>query len=205
MHKSFGRGKERSRSVVMVGASNGLVLLYELDRRLQLSHVQSFQVGNEATMHSVSINRTATVIGCVSRHIGTQELHFDLVRTSMFDTEEAPITDFIGEGVHSSTILSLSAAVMKDVFVSSSADRTIRVWNYGNELDTRSVLSVRFKEEPLDAALHPLGMLLAVNFKTEIRVFSVLSSQLHPLKSIRHVEDCRWLRFSHHGHFLISN
>lgn len=123
----------------------------------------------------------------------------------MFDTEEAPVTDFMGEGTHSSTVLSLSAAVMRDMFVSSSADRTIRVWNYGGELEARSVLSVRFKQEPLDATLHPLGMLLAVSFRTEIRVFSVLSAQLHPLKSIRHVEDCRWLQFSHHGHFLVSN
>ena len=171
----------------MVGTSNGLVVQYDIDRYLQLTHSQSFQVAAESEMQFLSINQTATVMACISKHVSTQELHFDIVRMSMFDTEEEPVLDFFGEGAHSSTILSLSAAVMKDVFVSSAADRTLRVWDYGSELETCSVMSIRFKEEPLDAATHPLGMLLAVNFKTEIRVFAVLSSQLHPIKSIRHV------------------
>lgn len=47
--------------------------------------------------------------------------------------------------------------------------------------------------------------MVAVNFKTEIKVFSIMASQLFLIKSIKHIEDCKGVMFSHYGHFLVCN
>jgi hypothetical protein len=85
----------------MVGASNGLVLFYEIDKSQQINHVQSFQVSMDQEIRSISVNRTSSVISCISKNAQTQNHHFDLVKTSMFDSEESPVTNFFGDGNHS--------------------------------------------------------------------------------------------------------
>lgn len=48
----------------------------------------------------------------------------------MLDTDDAPFECFFGEGYHFNNILSLSVAAGRELFVTGSLDKSIRVWNY---------------------------------------------------------------------------
>lgn len=104
------------------------------------------------------------------------------------ESEDSPASDIFGEGQHHKSILSLSCSTQKNLLASSSADRTVKVWSYGEEMESRSLLSAQFKDEPVCVTTHPLGIMVAISFKTEIRVFGILSNQFYLIKSLKHVE-----------------
>lgn len=128
--------------------------------------------------------------------------HSQIFIGKLFAPETINVTQvefkFLGEPLHTDSIIDLSVCSWKSIAMTASKDYTVRIWNY----DTMKVeLLKKFLIDIRVIALHPSGMLAAIGFIDVLRLFQIQLKDLKLAKSFNY-SMCSVLRFSHRGHFL---
>ena len=96
--------------------------------------------------------------------------------------DQNPKFDFVHCCFHTREITGLDVCVRKQLLVTCSKDRTIKIWNYvAKTLEISHVLP----EDLLAIAFHPSGFHLVVAMPDKILLFNVLSKSLHQFKNIQ--------------------
>ena len=54
-------------------------------------------------------------------------------------------------------------------------------------------------------SIHPSGMIVAVNFEKEIKLFAILPKEFYEVTSVKTNYPSLELQYSHKGEFLVSN
>lgn len=77
--------------------------------------------------------------------------------------------------LHVGSVAGLDACIRRPLVATCGADRTLRLWNYGE----RTVEQYKgFGEEVFAAAFHPSGSLLVLGLATKLRLYSVLHEDI---------------------------
>jgi len=136
--------------------------------------------------------------------LGMKNADISLMALSSFfePAEEGPtvpkLLEILNNGAHCDKIVGLDVAIQRQVCITCSLDKTIRVWN----LLTKQCETVRrFPDAPLSIALHPFGFLAAAVFMDKIRFLTLLKGELRTSKEVG-LKNGTTLRFSQGGHYL---
>ena len=100
---------------------------------------------------------------------------------------------------HSSPILSLSIATRKPLFLTSSADRTVKVWNW---LTRQVEFTSSFPTVPLAVSFHASAHYVLLSFASHIRLCSLYLDDFHSFKSFGH-RSATVVKFSRGGQYWL--
>jgi WD40 repeat protein len=104
---------------------------------------------------------------------------------------ENPIFQAICQPFHSAPIVGLDTCVRKPLVATSSADKTVRIWN----IQEHTVEIIKhFPMEPGAVALHPSGLHILVCFQDKVRFMNLYGDNIQEFKAfnIRSVSDARF-------------
>jgi WD40 repeat protein len=116
------------------------------------------------------------------------------------NSEQKPKFDFVHCSFHTAEITGLDICIRKQLIVTCSKDRMVKIWNY---MQKTNEISYACQEECLAVAFHPSGFHLVVAVQDKILLMNVLSKSLHPFKNIQ-VKACREIQFSNGGHLFAA-
>ena len=105
-----------------------------------------------------------------------------------------PICEF-----HSNAITSIDVAKWKQLVVTCSKDRTVRVWNY---VHYHLEASATYEEEPLKVAFHPTGLSIAILFKGGVKLVDILENTLKEYREFRIYQPTD-IKFSNFGTMIL--
>jgi WD40 repeat protein len=120
------------------------------------------------------------------------------VNIALDGTDDQSKFDNVICSFHSGPITGMDICIRKQLVVTCSKDRTIRIWNYALR-----TLEICFPvtEEALAVAFHPSGFHIVVALLDKILMMNVLSKSLNTFKSIP-AKGCKEVRFSNGGHYF---
>eukprot|EP01062_Namystynia_karyoxenos_P059976 TRINITY_DN513_c0_g1_i1.p1 TRINITY_DN513_c0_g1~~TRINITY_DN513_c0_g1_i1.p1 ORF type:complete len:1380 (+),score=595.80 TRINITY_DN513_c0_g1_i1:88-4140(+) len=103
-------------------------------------------------------------------------------------------------GFHHDTITGMDVCIQKPIVVTTSLDKTIRVWNF-----FRKKVEIRKEcdDEALTVSVHPTGTRILVGFKPRMCMYNVLVDDLHLIQEFP-IKQCREVRFSHGGQYFAA-
>lgn len=96
----------------------------------------------------------------------------------------------------------ISTSHVKSLYASCSADRTVKFWNYQDEM--KGLFSMEFELEPNCISMHPSGLFIAVAFQMSLKIFAILNQSLVLVKELV-LGSCLICRYSNKGHYLCAN
>ena len=102
-----------------------------------------------------------------------------LLRTELplYDEPDPTIkVDFVHCGFHTEPVTGLDVCIRKQLIVTCSKDKTVRVWNY---VTKQCEIVQNFPEECLAVAMHPSGFHLVVALNDKIQVMNILSKTIN--------------------------
>ena len=104
---------------------------------------------------------------------------------------DVPAFRAICQPFHSGAIVGLDTCIRKPLVVTSSTDRTVRVWNVND--DTVEIIK-SFPSEPGAVAFHPSGLHLLVCFSDKVRFMNLYGDTMQEFKTfnVRSVTDVRF-------------
>ena len=105
-----------------------------------------------------------------------------------------PICEF-----HSNAITSIDVAKWKQLVVTCSLDKTVRVWNY---VHFHLEASATYEDLPLKVAFHPTGLTIAILFKGCIKLVDILENTLKEYREFRIYQPTD-IKFSNFGTMLL--
>jgi len=79
--------------------------------------------------------------------------------------------DYLVFPFHARTINGMDVCIKKHLVATSSIDKTIKVWHYGNQFSLE--INKEFSEEGFSVAFHPSGFHLIVGFNDRIKMMNV--------------------------------
>ena len=125
--------------------------------------------------------------------------------------------ELVCEGFHQGAITTMDVALQRPIIITtSSADKTVRAWNYitGHCEYCKVILTEKEKNkekemEILSVAIHPNGYYIAISDKEMIRFFHLCYKELRFYNNDSTANqnshpDCHLLKFSHGGHLLAA-
>ena len=118
------------------------------------------------------------------------------------DNYSAPLQRFFPIGLHKQSLLRLSSSRAKQLFSSIDPERG-RIWPI-EEGEFKSVDLVSADEKPMDMAMHPSGMFVAVAAFTGFKIFALLDDSLRLMRAVRLVW-CTIIRYSKRARYLLAN
>ena len=90
--------------------------------------------------------------------------------------------------------------VKKQLIVTSSTDKTVRIWDYDKKsLET----SQSFTEEALGVAFHPSGFHIVVGFTDKLRFMNIIDKKIVTYKEIA-IKNCKEIKFCNGGHMVAA-
>jgi len=125
-------------------------------------------------------------------------MKFDIALYEGSDHE--PKFEYVHTPFHTKEITGLDVCIRKQLIVTCSRDKTIRIWNYVNKtLD----ISHQLTEEVIAVAFHPSGFHIIVAVADKITIMNVLSKQLSTFRNFP-VKQCKEISFSNGGHLFAA-
>lgn len=111
---------------------------------------------------------------------------------------------FLMHPFHSGVITSIQTCLKRQIFVTASQDKSIRVWSYNASSNTNFVKLDIFEstfDEVLCLALHASGNYLVASFNAFLRFYNIFG------KAIKHylelpIKTCKEMKFSQFGSLI---
>lgn len=101
---------------------------------------------------------------------------------------------------HTKEITGLDICIRKQLIVTCSKDKSVKIWNY----DSKTLeLSTVLQEDPQAVAFHPSGFHVIVAVPDKIFLMNVLSKTLNPFKNIP-IKHCSEVQFANGGHLFAA-
>lgn len=112
--------------------------------------------------------------------------------------------DYLVHPFHSRAIQGMDVCIKKNLVVTCSQDKTVKLWSYSATMGFALEINEQFTEEAFCVAFHPSGFQIVVGFFDKIRMMNVLADavQKKAYKEINEIRGCREIKFSHGGHLF---
>ena len=116
--------------------------------------------------------------------------------------------EYLVHPFHSRQISGMDVCIKKNLVVTCSADKTVKIWQYNQstgELELQ--INQMFPEDALCVAFHPSGFHIVVGFFDKIQMMNVFKNSVEPYPTDNggkeiNVKQCREIVFSHGGHLF---
>ncbi len=108
--------------------------------------------------------------------------------------------EYLHYNAHSAAINGLDVCIKKQLIVTSSTDKSVRIWDY--EKKSLEVCQ-SFTEEAHGVAFHPSGFHIVVGFTDKLRFMNIIDKKLVAYKEIA-LKSCKEIRFCNGGHMVAA-
>lgn len=194
-----------SRGFCLCG-ENGRIYIYERndDNRVpyrRAGMIES-QVDQNSPMGSVPNTITSAVITSTEDNMFfiTDNNQLMRVNVPLDGTDEESKFEHVIFSFHSASITGLDTCIRKQLLVTCSRDKTVRIWNYASRtLEITHTVA----EEASSVAFHPSGFHIVLGLFDKILMMNVLSKSLQQFKTFQ-IKQCREIRFSNGGHLFAA-
>ncbi|CAM6094904.1 unnamed protein product [Calypogeia fissa] len=176
----------------------GSIAIYEKVDEENFKRMRSFKVdttGARMVSFSLSPNEDLIIGVLESRQI----LVIPFQNSEFYKADEVP-KEMTVYGYHSGNITGLDVCVRKPLAVTSSLDKSVRVWNY---VDKCCELTKIFPQEALSVALHPSGLHVIVGFTDKLRLMNILMDDMRITKEFN-IKSCQDCAFSTGGQYFAA-
>jgi WD40 repeat protein len=97
------------------------------------------------------------------------------VNMSLDGLDEKIKFDYVICNFHSAAITGMDVCIRKQLVVTCSKDKTIRIWNYATK--TLDIVSSMLQDETLAVAFHPSGYHVVCALVDKIAIYNVLGQE----------------------------
>lgn len=108
--------------------------------------------------------------------------------------------EFLMNSFHSRAITGLDVCIKKELIVTCSEDKSIRIWNYAEK---RLEIFKMFQDQCHSVAFHPSGFHIVVGMSDKVRMMNVFQHTVEKYKEL-HIKQCKEIRFSNGGHLFAA-
>lgn len=109
---------------------------------------------------------------------------------------------FLTMPFHSAEITGIATCLKRSIVVTSSTDKTIRVWEYNSQLNIMNLEICQTMHDEINAlSLHSSGNYIIAAFNDKIHFLSIYPKQLLNYFSLD-ITFCKEMKFSNQGHLL---
>lgn len=122
------------------------------------------------------------------------------VNLALDDSDQHPKFDYVICNFHSQAITGMDVCIRKQLVVTCSKDKTIRIWNYATR--TLEIVSQVLQDETLAVAFHPSGFHVVCALLDKIAIYNVLGQEFSANSRTLQIKGCREIRFSNGGHLF---
>lgn len=163
-----------------------------LDEEAVFEEQQAAARYNDLFLDDALLNQSASDGDKQSATISEEEKQREKKKTQqeMFEMYQ-PVEPFSNllQPLHHGRITGMDTCIRKPIIVTSSTDRSVRLWNY---VDNSLVIMKYFQEDATSVAIHPSGLYLLVGFSDKLRLLSVLNDDMrlykeYPIRNCREV------------------
>ncbi len=110
--------------------------------------------------------------------------------------EELGKVSYLLNPFHSNSVTGLATSLKRQILVSTSLDKTIRVWSYNNNSNyVQLEICEKIFDEVLCLAVHPTGNYLVVALNSSIRFYSIYPREIHLYYEIP-FKSCKEMKFT---------
>jgi WD40 repeat protein len=194
-------------------AGNGRIYVYEKVEDTKAPFRQVCEpldvVPPDSKENSLSQNTGASLVRSMCVSFGNEDHIYFVSGANQLLKVDVPLYDgaeakskfeFIQCNFHSQEITGLDICIRKQLIVTCSRDRSVKIWNFvTKELELSTVL----QEVAIAVAFHPSGFHCIVAVQDKIYLMNVLSKTLNPFKSIP-IKHCQEVQFCNGGHLFAA-
>eukprot|EP00727_Mastigamoeba_balamuthi_P004306 m51a1_g13873 hypothetical protein (1264) ;mRNA; f:630439-634590 len=138
--------------------------------------------------------------GTIAAVLENNELHLLALNTTTAVVKRDEAYAGLPRSCHSQQITGLDVCLRKPLVVTSSTDRTIRVFNYrSNTVDIHKA----FPQEAYSVAVHPMGNQLLIGFVDKLSFANLLLDDIQIVYEID-LKGCREVRFNNGGNLMAA-
>ena len=185
---------------LIVGGEGGLVSAFarSFDEGY-LTLLRRFAADNTARIVGMSVSPKEELLAISYTNNLLSSLSLDCLDLQRDKEVVAPVS--LPVGFHSDIVTCVDVCAQKSFFVTGSADRTLRVWNF---LRRRMEFTKTFDDEILSLSMHPTGLRIIIGFKSALRMYNMLATDVHPCTEFP-VKPCYDVKFSTGGQFFAAS
>lgn len=198
----------------MIAGDTGQIMVYEKtdEPKRPFAYVATWpneDPKKEKKYSELLLSIMASRIKCIALSSNDDTLVFSTennqlmkVNVNLEKTSESSIKyEYLIYPFHSKAITGLDVCIKKELVATCSADKTVRIWNFGGQTPKLDICET-FTEEANSVAFHPSGYHIVVGFTDKIRMMNVFSEKkLSTFKEIL-IKSCREIQFSNGGHLF---
>ena len=121
---------------------------------------------------------------------------------SLVDTKNVETAyEYLVHQFHSRLIQGMDVCIKKNLVVTCSADKTVKIWSYHPTMGFNLEINESYTEETLSVAFHPAGFQIVVGFYDRVRMMNVFQDSIQQYKELPY-KGCREIVFSNGGHLF---
>jgi WD40 repeat protein len=122
------------------------------------------------------------------------------VNFSLDGLDEKSKFEYVICNFHSAPITGMDVCIRKQLVVTCSKDKTIRIWNYATR--TLEIVSGVLSDETLAVAFHPSGFHVICSLVDKISIYNVLGQEFSSQPRTLQIKACKEIKFSNGGHMF---
>ena len=122
------------------------------------------------------------------------------VNFSLDGLDDKPKFEYVICNFHSAPITGMDVCIRKQLVVTCSKDKTIRIWNYATR--TLEIVSGVLSDETLAVAFHPSGFHVICSLVDKISIYNVLGQEFSSQPRTLQIKACKEIKFSNGGHLF---
>ena len=122
------------------------------------------------------------------------------VNMSLDGLDERITFQYVICNFHSQAISGMDVCIRKQLVVTCSKDKTIRIWNYATR--NLDMVSAMLQDETLAVAFHPSGFHVVCALVDKIAIYNVLGQEFQATSRTLQIKGCREIKFSNGGHLF---
>lgn len=184
-----------------VGGCGGSIALYNLTSKIRL--IQKYDLP-DPTLQVISLSSTTTDDTLLARLNTNLVLKVTVSAPDLFSShsraEEMSKFEVFMDSYHTGPITGLDLCVRKPLLITSSSDKSVRIWNY---MKGTCELLKFFNDEPLSVSLHPSGLYILVGFSDKLRLLNVLMDDVRLVREFA-IRACKKCAFANGGHIFVA-
>ncbi len=121
------------------------------------------------------------------------------------EEKEEEVKLFWGMGqINKENILAIGSPAVHERICTLGENNVLKLWSFKGR-ERKILFEEKLAFKATEIAVHPCGLLVAINFTTEIKLMSLLPSGIYEVMSAKTNYNSKGLRFSDCGNYLVSN
>lgn len=111
------------------------------------------------------------------------------------------VYEYLVHPFHSRPISGMDVCIKKNLIVTCSSDKTVKIWSYSPSMGFELQINQQFADDAFCVAFHPAGFQIVVGFFDRIKMMNIFQDSIQQYKDLP-IKQCREIVFSNGGHLF---